>query len=138
MTTATTTRYAVCSFCDSICGLAVEVADNRVVSIRGDEADPISAGYMCPKGFANQALLEDPDRLRRPVMRSGSEWRWPSLAHRSHSGVVDVIAQPCACSPLATSHLLFHSTTRRGELWSRNRAAHTTLHSTHFTPWRRA
>ena len=35
-------------------------------------------------------------------------------------------------------YLHLSSTTRRGELWSRNRAAHTTLHSTHFTPWRRA
>jgi len=46
-----------------------------VKSIRGNDEDLFSRGYMCPKGFALKALQEDPDRLRAPHLRSGGEWR---------------------------------------------------------------
>ena len=36
--------------------------------------DPISRGYICPKAAALADLYADPDRLRRPVRRVGSEW----------------------------------------------------------------
>jgi anaerobic selenocysteine-containing dehydrogenase len=41
----------------------------RVLSIRGDEDDPRSRGYLCPKAYAAQAVYEDPDRIRRPLRR---------------------------------------------------------------------
>ena len=45
-----------------------------MVSVRGDDADPFSKGYICPKGTALADLHHDPDRLRRPVRREGSSW----------------------------------------------------------------
>ena len=61
--------------CEATCGIAVEVDGDRVVSVRGDDADPFSKGYICPKATALADLHHDPDRLRRPMIREGSTWR---------------------------------------------------------------
>jgi anaerobic selenocysteine-containing dehydrogenase len=71
----TTTHYRSCTLCEATCGIAVEVDGDRVVSVRGDDADPFSKGYICPKATALADLHHDPDRLRRPLVREGSEWR---------------------------------------------------------------
>jgi anaerobic selenocysteine-containing dehydrogenase len=70
-----TRKFATCNLCEAICGIVVETDGDRVVSIRGDEEDPFSRGHICPKAAALKDLHEDPDRLRRPVQRVGSEWR---------------------------------------------------------------
>ncbi|MFM8896588.1 MAG: molybdopterin-dependent oxidoreductase, partial [Actinomycetales bacterium] len=67
-------HHRACNLCEACCGLEITVQDNRVTNIRGDAADPISQGYLCPKGVALQDLLDDPDRLRRPVRRNGDGW----------------------------------------------------------------
>jgi anaerobic selenocysteine-containing dehydrogenase len=59
-----------CNLCEAACGLLVEVAGNRVASIRPDEDDPFSRGHICPKAFALREVEEDPDRLRFPVRRT--------------------------------------------------------------------
>jgi len=61
--------------CEATCGVAVTVEGDRVVSVRGDEQDPFSKGYICPKGTALADLHHDPDRLTRPVVRDGESWR---------------------------------------------------------------
>ena len=70
----TTTHYRSCPLCEATCGVAIEVDGDRVVSVRGDDADPFSKGYICPKAAALADLHHDPDRLRRPVMRDGGSW----------------------------------------------------------------
>jgi anaerobic selenocysteine-containing dehydrogenase len=57
-----------------MCGLAIEVDGDRVVSIRGDAEDVFSHGHVCPKAVALKDLHEDPDRLRRPLRRRGTDW----------------------------------------------------------------
>lgn len=63
-------HYRACNLCEAACGLQITVEANRIVQIRGDEADPISRGYLCPKAVALQDLHVDPDRLRVPVHRA--------------------------------------------------------------------
>nr|HEX4312957.1 molybdopterin oxidoreductase family protein [Kofleriaceae bacterium] len=70
-----TTHFHSCSLCEATCGVVVETDGDRVVSVRGDDADPFSKGYICPKGSALGDLHHDPDRLKRPVVRDGSGWR---------------------------------------------------------------
>jgi len=65
----TRTVHRGCNLCEASCGLTIEVAGDRVLSIRGDADDPLSRGYLCPKGVALQDLQTDPDRLRAPVRR---------------------------------------------------------------------
>ncbi len=70
----TTTHYRSCTLCEATCGVAIEVDGDRVVSVRGDDADPFSKGYICPKGTALADLHHDPDRLRSPMRRDGDTW----------------------------------------------------------------
>jgi anaerobic selenocysteine-containing dehydrogenase len=64
-----TVHHRICPFCEACCGLEVRMAGGRVISIRGDEQDVFSAGYICPKGVALKDLHEDPDRLRTPLVK---------------------------------------------------------------------
>ena len=69
MRTNTTTHHRICPLCEACCGLEIKVQDNKVISIRGHEADVFSAGYICPKAVALKDLHEDPDRLRSPLVK---------------------------------------------------------------------
>jgi len=66
------TVFHTCSLCEATCGLRFEVEDNRIVSVRGDDDDVFSRGYVCPKGIAIADIHADPDRLRRPVRRTAT------------------------------------------------------------------
>jgi len=70
----TTTHFRACPLCEAICGLEIRAQNGQPRSIRGDAADPFSRGHICPKGNAILDLEEDPDRLRRPLQRRGTDW----------------------------------------------------------------
>lgn len=65
----TRTHHRICPLCEACCGLEIKVQDNKVISIRGHEADVLSRGYICPKAIALKDLHEDPDRLRTPLIK---------------------------------------------------------------------
>jgi anaerobic selenocysteine-containing dehydrogenase len=67
---ATTTHFRACNLCEAICGIEVRLDEGRITAIRGDEADPLSRGHVCPKAVALQDLESDPDRLRHPLRRA--------------------------------------------------------------------
>ena len=67
-------RFRACPLCEAICGLEFQFEAQRLVAIRGDDADPFSQGHICPKGNAILDLESDPDRLKRPLLRRGDEW----------------------------------------------------------------
>lgn len=66
------TVYRTCTLCEAACGLAIDVEDGRITSVRGDADDVASKGYICAKGVAIGAVHEDPDRLRRPMRRTAN------------------------------------------------------------------
>lgn len=72
---STRVHFRACNLCEAMCGLRIETDGQRVTSIRGDEDDPFSRGYLCPKATALKDLHEDPDRLRTPMRREGTQWR---------------------------------------------------------------
>ena len=61
----------VCNLCEAICGIELTIEDGRVTGIRGNPDDPLSRGYICPKGVSMADVHDDPDRLRRPIRRVG-------------------------------------------------------------------
>ncbi|MCC6748883.1 MAG: molybdopterin-dependent oxidoreductase [Deltaproteobacteria bacterium] len=67
--------HVICPLCEATCGLTVEHDGERLLSVRGDEQDPFSRGHLCPKAVALKDLHEDPDRLKRPLLRDGTGWR---------------------------------------------------------------
>ncbi|GAA1921003.1 molybdopterin-dependent oxidoreductase [Nocardioides hwasunensis] len=68
-------RIGVCNLCEAICGLEITIEGRDVVGVRGNPADPLSRGHVCPKGVAIADVYADPDRLRRPVRRVGATWQ---------------------------------------------------------------
>jgi anaerobic selenocysteine-containing dehydrogenase len=66
-----------CPLCEAMCGLRVEVREDRVTGIRGNPDDVFSAGHICPKGTTLGHLHDDPDRLRAPMIRT------PDGGHRT-------------------------------------------------------
>ena len=62
-------RKVTCPLCEAMCGLRLQVVDGRVDSIRGNVDDVWSRGHVCPKGVSLGHLHDDPDRLRRPLVR---------------------------------------------------------------------
>ena len=68
-------RRTACNLCEAICGVLVTIDDGVVTDIRGDDADPLSNGHLCPKAVALKDLQTDPDRLRRPVRRTPGGWQ---------------------------------------------------------------
>jgi anaerobic selenocysteine-containing dehydrogenase len=67
-----------CTLCEASCGLALELEGDRIVSVRGDDADALSHGYICAKGVAIADVHYDPDRLRSP-MRKTSEGKFEPI-----------------------------------------------------------
>ncbi len=70
-----TKKLGTCVLCEACCGIVVEVENGAVVSVRGDDDDPFSHGYVCPKVVGMQDLSNDPDRLKTPLVRDGSDFR---------------------------------------------------------------
>jgi anaerobic selenocysteine-containing dehydrogenase len=70
---ATRTAFRTCPLCEASCGLEITLrptpAGEEVVRIRGDRDDVFSKGFICPKGSTLKQLHEDPDRLRRPLVK---------------------------------------------------------------------
>ncbi len=68
------TKYRTCNLCEALCGLAIEVENNKVLTIKGDKKDVFSRGHICPKAVALKDLHEDPDRLKFPVKKVNGDW----------------------------------------------------------------
>jgi len=107
----TITAHRICPLCEACCGLEVKINKNDILSIRGHEADVFSHGYICPKGVSLRDLHNDPDRLRRPLLRRDGgfvEISWdeafaeierrlvPIIAEHGRDAVASVIGNPAA------------------------------------------
>jgi anaerobic selenocysteine-containing dehydrogenase len=73
-------HHRACHLCEAICGLNIETQPNadgqiEILSIKGDRGDFFSRGHICPKAVALQDIQNDPDRLRQPMRRIGSDWQ---------------------------------------------------------------
>jgi anaerobic selenocysteine-containing dehydrogenase len=74
--TASSTRtvFRTCPLCEAGCGLEITLRPDgdggeEVQRIRGDMADVFSKGYICPKGSTLKQLHDDPDRVRKPLIK---------------------------------------------------------------------
>jgi anaerobic selenocysteine-containing dehydrogenase len=59
-----------CSLCAGSCGLKISFDDaGAIVGIRGDDSNPLTAGYACIKGLQLPQAHASPERLLRPLRR---------------------------------------------------------------------
>ncbi|HNY39181.1 MAG TPA: molybdopterin-dependent oxidoreductase [Bryobacteraceae bacterium] len=61
-----------CEMCFWRCGALAKVEDGRVVRIEGNPEHPLTLGRLCARGNAGVDLVNDPDRLMRPMLRTGA------------------------------------------------------------------
>lgn len=106
----TTIAHRICPLCEACCGLELKLDGDRVVGVRGDDEDPFSRGFICPKGAAIGELHADPDRLRAPLVRRDGrhvevswdeafaeiERRLPPILAHGPSAVAMVLGNPTA------------------------------------------
>lgn len=96
MDSAIRTDAANCMLCEASCGLLVEHDGTRIQRVRGDERDPLSRGYICPKAAAIADLQHDPDRVTQPLERDGSRFRpvsWERALSRTAEALCELQAQ---------------------------------------------
>lgn len=71
-----------CEMCFWRCGGIAYVRDGRLWKFEGNPLDPQSRGRLCPRGTGAVGSYYDPDRLRRPLIRTGERgkerWRTAS------------------------------------------------------------
>lgn len=71
--------YSLCFMCTIRCPIKVTVENDEVLWIEGNPHVPGIEGALCAKGSAGVALLQDHERLRHPIIRTGprgsGQWR---------------------------------------------------------------
>ncbi len=73
---------SLCRLCPAACGIRVRLVDGLPVGIEGNRTNPVSAGGLCPAGFAGLQELVHPDRVRTPLRRVGprGSGRWSAVS----------------------------------------------------------
>jgi anaerobic selenocysteine-containing dehydrogenase len=76
----TVVHHRTCPLCEATCGLEITArrtgpggGPGPIVRVRGDREDVFSHGFICPKGSTVRQVHEDPDHLRRPLLREDGE-----------------------------------------------------------------
>ena len=59
-----------CRLCEPLCGLIATVENGRLVSLVPDPDNPLSRGFVCPKGVSFTEIQNAPDRLLHPMRRN--------------------------------------------------------------------
>ena len=60
-----------CEMCFWRCAGFASVRDGKVWKFEGNPIDPQSRGRLCPRGSGAPGAINDPDRLRTPLIRTG-------------------------------------------------------------------
>ncbi len=79
----------ICPYCGAGCGFYVVVEDGRAVGLEYMTEHPVSQGSLCPKGNAALEILDHPDRLTHPLIKTNGRFQgatWDEaldlIAHR--------------------------------------------------------
>lgn len=65
-----TTETSACILCSRNCGLELTIEDNKITKIKGDEAHPLTGGYICQKAARLGHYQHHADRLTHPLKRN--------------------------------------------------------------------
>jgi anaerobic selenocysteine-containing dehydrogenase len=66
---SSTWHPTACILCSRNCGIEVQLQDGHLTRVRGDEAHPLSAGYLCQKAARLDYYQNHADRLASPLRR---------------------------------------------------------------------
>jgi anaerobic selenocysteine-containing dehydrogenase len=83
----------VCPLCEAMCGVKIKVKDGNVINVAADKDNVWSRGHVCPKGIMLDAIHNDPDRVRTPMIREGIQWHevnWDQAFKHIEKNVADI------------------------------------------------
>lgn len=63
-------KKGTCGICNCFCGIELMVENNKIVKVRGDRQDPLTKGFVCPKGKAIPEIVHSKDRLSNPMKKN--------------------------------------------------------------------
>lgn len=63
----------ICGYCGTGCGLIAEVANNKIIKIRGDKDAPVNKGQTCIKGAFAYQYVHSNARLQTPLIRKAGQ-----------------------------------------------------------------
>ncbi len=69
------TRKSFCRICECMCGVDMDVEQNRIVAIRPNRDHVATQGYACVKGTSFLDTQYSPDRILSPQKRDGDGWQ---------------------------------------------------------------
>ena len=71
-----------CDVCFWKCNAIATVRDEKLWKIEGNPNDPLCEGRLCPRGTGGIGAHTDPDRLRRPLIRTRErgEEKWKEVS----------------------------------------------------------
>jgi predicted molibdopterin-dependent oxidoreductase YjgC len=67
--------HTTCSYCGVGCQIHLHVKDNKVIRVTGVEDVGPNYGSLCVKGRFGYDFINDPDRLKTPLIRENGEFR---------------------------------------------------------------
>ncbi len=77
-----------CTYCGCGCGLYLEVLDGRIMRTIPSKTSPVNEGKLCVKGWYIHEFVQDPTRLKSPLIRKGDsleETSWDSALDHAAS-----------------------------------------------------
>ena len=90
------TAYRTCPLCEATCGLEITLTNGKATRIRGDREDVFSKGFICPKGSTLIQLHDDPDRLRKPVVKRDGQFvevSWEEAWATIEAGLMPIVRE---------------------------------------------
>jgi len=74
---------SICCYCAVGCGVIVHTGvagAGKIINIEGDPEHPINEGSLCSKGAALSQLVNNENRLTRPLYRAPYSSRWEAVS----------------------------------------------------------
>jgi anaerobic selenocysteine-containing dehydrogenase/Fe-S-cluster-containing dehydrogenase component len=66
---------STCRECPAGCGVLAVQREGRIIKIEGNPTHPTNRGKLCPRGQAALQAIYNPDRLRKPRLKTDKGWQ---------------------------------------------------------------
>jgi len=73
-------NFSVCCYCAVGCGLIIHTENGKVINIEGNPDSPINRGSLCSKGSALRFLVNNEERLKKPLYRAPGSDKWEEIS----------------------------------------------------------
>lgn len=71
---------SVCCYCAVGCGLIIHTLDGKVINVEGNPNSPINRGSLCSKGSSLKQLINNDDRIKKPLYRAKGATEWKEIS----------------------------------------------------------